>query len=147
MSLLTELVGLFTVSFLAATIFPAQSEVLLAGMVLVDRQQVWVLVVVATTGNVLGSTVNWLLGRLLSRFEGRRWFPIDRQAIAHAERWYRRWGRWSLLLSWVPVVGDPLTVVAGVLREQLMVFVALVTVAKLGRYVVVAWLANRWVMG
>ena len=147
MSPLTELAGLFIVSFLAATIFPAQSEVLLAGMVLADRQQAWMLVAVATTGNVFGSTVNWLLGRLLSRFEGRRWFPVDRRALARAEDWYRRWGRWSLLLSWVPLVGDPLTVAAGVLRERIVVFVALVTVAKLGRYIVVAWLANRWIEG
>ena len=105
------------------------------------------LVAVATMGNVFGSTVNWLLGRLLSRFEGRRWFPVDRRVLARAENWYRRWGRWSLLLSWVPLVGDPLTVVAGVLRERIMVFVALVTVAKFGRYAVVAWLANRWIEG
>jgi membrane protein YqaA with SNARE-associated domain len=144
---LTEFAGLFAVCFLAATVLPAQSEILLAGMVLAAHYPAWALVTVATIGNVLGSTANWLLGRLLSRFEGRRWFPVDRKTIAKAEGWYHRWGKWSLLLSWAPFVGDPLTVVAGVLRERLAVFLALVTIAKLGRYIVVAWLANRWVEG
>jgi membrane protein YqaA with SNARE-associated domain len=144
---LTEFAGLFAVCFLAATVLPAQSEILLAGMVLAAHQPVIALVAVATVGNVLGSTVNWLLGRLLSRFEGRRWFPVERRPLAKAEGWYHRWGKWSLLLPWAPFIGDPLTVVAGVLRERLAVFLALVTVTKLGRYVVVTWLANRWVGG
>jgi membrane protein YqaA with SNARE-associated domain len=144
---LTEFAGLFAVYFLAATILPAQSEILLAGMVLDAHYPAWALVTVATTGNVLGSTANWLLGRLLTRFEDRRWFPVDPKTIAKAEGWYHRWGKWSLLLSWAPFIGDPLTVVAGVLRERLAVFLALVTIAKLGRHIVVAWLANGWVEG
>ena len=135
---LTEFAGLFDVCFLAATVFPAQSEILLAGMVLAAHYPTWALVTVATVGNVLGSTANWLLGRLLTRFEDRRWFPVDRKTIAKAKGWYHRWGKWSLLLSWAPFIGDPLTVVAGVLRERLAVFLALVTIAKLGRYIVVA---------
>lgn len=63
---------------------------------------------------------------------------MHEQALARAERWYRRFGKWSLLLSWVPIIGDPLTVVAGVLREPLPMFVFLVAIAKVGRYVVVA---------
>lgn len=147
MAHLAELAGLFALCFLAATVLPAQSEIVLAGMVLAAQHPVSVLVVIATLGNVLGSSVNWLLGRLLSRFEGKRWFPVDRGSVAKAEGWYHRWGRWSLLLSWAPFIGDPLTIVAGLLRERLAVFLALVTVAKLGRYVIVAWLANRWVEG
>jgi membrane protein YqaA with SNARE-associated domain len=95
---LTEFAGLFAVYFLAATILPAQSEILLAGMVLAAHYPAWALVTVATTGNVLGSTANWLLGRLLTRFEDRRWFPVDPKTIAKAEGWYHRWGKWSLLL-------------------------------------------------
>jgi membrane protein YqaA with SNARE-associated domain len=142
---LAALSGLFGVAFLAATIFPAQSEIVLAGMVLAGHWPVPLLVVVASLGNVLGSLTNWWLGRFIARFEGRRWFPVSRAQVARAEGWYHRWGKWSLLMSWAPVVGDPLTVVAGVLREPLPTFVALVTVAKAGRYVVVAWLANLWV--
>ena len=84
------------------------------------------------------------LCRLLVRFEGRRWFPVKRASVAKAENWYHRYGRWSLLFSWVPVIGDPLTVVAGVLREPLPVFVALVTVAKVGRYIAVAAIQQGW---
>ena len=143
---LTEFAGLFAVAFLAATVVPAQSEILLAGMVLAEHDPAWALVAVASAGNVLGSVVNWVLGRFVARFEGRRWFPVGREQIARAEGWYRRWGEWSPLLSWAPFIGDPLTVVAGVLREPLPAFVALVTVAKVGRYIVVAWLADAWAL-
>lgn len=139
-----ELAGLFAAAFLAATVLPFQSEAVLAGMVLAGRHPIWSLVAVAGAGNVLGSVVNWCLGRSIARFEGRRWFPVGCERVAEAEGWYRRYGRWSLLLSWVPVVGDPLTVVAGVLREPLPVFIVLVAVAKTGRYVVVATLADAW---
>lgn len=147
MTQLAELAALFAVAFLAATIFPAQSELLLAGLVLADRHPVWALVGIASVGNVSGSIVNWVLGRFIARFEGRRWFPISREQVARAERWYQRWGKWSLLLSWMPIIGDPLTVVAGVLREPLPMFVVLVTIAKLGRYIAVALLAGAWVQG
>jgi membrane protein YqaA with SNARE-associated domain len=139
-----EYLGLFAVSLLAATVLPAQSEVVLAGMILAERYHLWLLILVASVGNVLGSVVNWFLGRFIAHFEGRRWFPVKRDQIAKAERWYQRYGYWSLLLSWAPVIGDPLTVVAGVLREPLPVFLVLVTIAKLGRYLIVAALANSW---
>jgi membrane protein YqaA with SNARE-associated domain len=139
-----EYLGLFAVSLLAATVLPAQSEVVLAGMILAERYHLWLLILVASVGNVLGSVVNWFLGRFIAHFEGRRWFPVKRDQIAKAERWYQRYGYWSLLLSWAPVIGDPLTVVAGVLREPLPVFLVLVTIAKVGRYLIVAALANSW---
>jgi membrane protein YqaA with SNARE-associated domain len=144
MSEFVEYLGLFTVAGLAATILPAQSEFVLAGMVLSGRYDITVLIAVASAGNVLGSLVNWCLGRSIAHFENRRWFPVSRERVAKAEAWYRRYGYWSLLLSWVPVIGDPLTVVAGVLREPLPVFLALVTIAKVGRYIAVAALASRW---
>ncbi|PZO80099.1 MAG: hypothetical protein DI629_07985 [Mesorhizobium amorphae] len=100
------------------------------------------LLVVASAGNVLGSVVNWWLGRQADRFRHKRWFPVTEGQLERASRWYRRWGRWSLLLSWMPVVGDPLTLVAGVLREPLASFVAIVALAKAGRYGVVLWAAG-----
>ena len=142
---ITEFASLFTVAFLAATVVPAQSEILLAGMVLAEHYPAWALVTLASAGNVLGSVVNWYLGRFIARFEGRRWFPVSRQQVAKAEGWYQRWGKWSLLFSWAPFIGDPLTVVAGLLREPLPVFLALVTVAKVGRYIAVAALAKAYV--
>lgn len=134
MSDYTAYLSLFTSALLAATLLPAQSEAVLAGLVLGGQQPVVVLVVVASVGNVLGAVINWGLGRSLERLRERRWFPVGPQALARAERHYRRWGKWSLLLSWAPLIGDPLTVVAGFLREPLWIFLLLVTVAKLGRY-------------
>ncbi|MBZ6075283.1 YqaA family protein [Microvirga puerhi] len=139
-----EYAGLFGVAFLSATIFPFQSEAVLFGMLLAGRYHVGTLLVAASLGNILGSCLNWLLGRFISRFEGRRWFPVTKDQVARAERWYRRYGRWSLLLSWMPVIGDPLTVVAGVLREPFLVFVILIGIAKTLRYLAVAALALGW---
>ena len=133
--------GLFLIAFLAATVLPAQSEVGLAGLVLSGRYSLVLLVVVASAGNTLGAVVNWGLGRGVARFSGRRWFPVRPGRLERATRWYRRYGRWSLLLSWVPIIGDPLTVVAGALREPLVSFLLLVAFAKTARYVAVAALA------
>jgi membrane protein YqaA with SNARE-associated domain len=136
--------SLFGASFLAATLVPAQSEAVLFGLLMSGEYPVWVLLAVASTGNVLGSCVNWLLGAELARFEGRPWFPVKRDRLARAEQWYRRYGRWSLLLSWLPIIGDPLTLVAGVMREPFPVFLIFVTIAKAGRYIAIAAIQQGW---
>src|SRR3546814_7521660 len=107
--------GLFTIAFVAATIFPAQSEAALIGLQLAGYPVV-LLVIVAGLGNTLGAVVNWALGRGMERFRDRRWFPVSASSLDRASGWYRKWGRWSLLLSWAPLGGDALTVAAGVLR-------------------------------
>ena len=135
--------GLFLTAFLAATVLPAQSEALLVALLLADHSP-WLLVAVATAGNVLGSMVNWWLGRGIERFRERRWFPVGPAALARAQRWYARVGKWSLLLSWVPVIGDPLTLVAGVMREPLWSFLLIVSLAKTGRYLMVMALTLGW---
>jgi membrane protein YqaA with SNARE-associated domain len=133
MSHLAQYAGLFFAALLSATILPFQSEVVLFGMLLTHHYSPAALVLVASLGNILGSCLNWLMGRFLARFEDRPWFPLRRDKIEKAESWYHRYGRWTLLLSWVPVIGDPLTIVAGVLREPFPVFLALVSIAKIGR--------------
>lgn len=138
MTALAACLGLFLAAFAAATLLPAQSEAALVALILAGDLPVWLLVAVASAGNVLGSLVNWLLGRGAARFRQRRWFPVSEPQLARAEGWYRRWGRWSLLAAWVPLIGDPLTLAAGVLREPLLPFLALVTLAKTGRYVALA---------
>ncbi|WP_417688365.1 YqaA family protein [Roseibium sp.] len=134
----SSLAGLFLVSFLAATILPAQSELGLSGLIAADAASVPLLIAVASIGNTLGSVVNWLLGRGVDQFSDRRWFPVTPDKLQRASRWYQRYGKWSLLLSWAPVIGDPLTLAAGVLREPFLPFLILVAIAKTGRYLVVA---------
>lgn len=134
------LASLFAVAFVAATILPAQSEAALVGLQLAGYP-LGLTIAVASAGNTLGAVVNWALGRGVSRYRDRRWFPVSPRALERASNWYRRWGRWSLLLSWAPIGGDALTVAAGVLREPFWSFALLVAVAKTGRYVAVSALA------
>jgi len=136
--------GLFAAAFGAATLLPLQSEALLVGLIASDSYWLWGLLGVATLGNVLGSLVNWWLGRGLERFQDRRWFPVSAKHMATARRHYERYGHWSLLLSWLPVVGDPLTLIAGVMREPLGRFLLIVTLAKGARYAVVAMITLGW---
>ncbi len=131
--------GLFLAAFAAATLIPAQSEAVLVALTLSGTHPVGLLLAVATAGNVLGSVVNWALGRFLAQHAGHRWFPVGPEALDRAARWYRRWGWPSLLLSWVPVIGDPLTLAAGLLCEPLWRFLAVVALAKGGRYIVLVW--------
>ena len=137
-------VGLFAAAFGAATLLPLQSEALLVGLIASDRYWLWGLLGVATLGNVLGSLVNWWLGRGLERFQDRRWFPVSPKHLATARKHYERYGHWSLLLSWLPVIGDPLTLIAGVMREPIGRFLLIVTLAKGARYAVVAMITLGW---
>ena len=132
-------VSLFFSALIAATVFPAQSEMVLVYLVQQASLPVWALVVVASIGNVLGSVINYALGYYVHRFKDRRWFPASPKQMDRAQAFYAKWGRYSLLASWVPIIGDPITVVAGVLRDRFLVFLILVTIAKAGRYVVLAY--------
>ncbi len=136
--------GLFLSAFGAASLLPLQSEAVLAGLLLGGAQSAAVLLAVASVGNVLGSVLNAALGRGIERFRERRWFPVSVQRLEQAKHTYRRYGRWSLLLSWVPVIGDPLTVAAGVMREPFARFLLVVSIAKFGRYIVLAALVLSW---
>lgn len=133
------LAGLFLAALAAATLIPAQSEAVLAALVLAGNHPVWLLLAVATMGNVLGSVVNWALGRFLMHHAGHRWFPVPPRQLDSAAKWYHRWGWPSLFLSWVPIIGDPLTLAAGLLREPFWRFLVIVTLAKGGRYVALVW--------
>lgn len=144
MSLGAALFLLFSTAFLAATLLPAQSEGLLAWLASTKQYSPAALLLAATAGNVLGSTVNWILGRYLSHFRGRKWFPVTEKDFLKAEKIFQRYGIWSLLLSWVPFIGDPITLAAGALGIRLKSFLFWVTLAKGGRYLVVYWAAAQW---
>lgn len=130
------LIGLFFSALLAATLFPAQSEAVFTALILYGSDPVWTLWLVATLGNVLGSVINWGIGRWGLTWMQNRLSMTSMVQIDRVQRWYMRWGWMSLLASWVPVVGDPLTCVAGAMREPLWRFLVVVTVAKGGRYAV-----------
>lgn len=134
MVITTSLVGLFVAAFVAATIVPFQSEVVFVALQVAGKLPVWAMVAVASVGNTLGSLVNYYIGKGITRFEGKRWFPATPVQMARAEGWFARWGVWALLVSWLPV-GDVLTVVAGVMRTPVWVFVTLVGIAKTSRYI------------
>lgn len=132
---------LFGSAFLAATILPFSSELLLFAM-LRDGGDPLLLVIVATLGNTLGAVVNWLLGVYLLRFQDRRWFYFSHDQIARAQRWYRRYGFWSLLLAWMPLGGDALTLIAGIMKLRLWLFLVLVGSGKGLRYILVIYFAS-----
>ncbi|OJF92256.1 YqaA family protein [Pararhizobium antarcticum] len=134
--------GLFLSALVAATILPMQSEAVLVGLLLGGNHSPTLLIVVASLGNILGAIINWILGRGIERFRDRRWFPVSAEKLEQAQAWYRRYGKWSLLGSWLPIVGDPLTIVAGVLKEPFPMFLLLVSIAKIGRYLVLAALTS-----
>lgn len=134
-----SLFGLAVIAFLSATIFPLSSEALLAALAAAKAAPPWLLLAVAGTANTAGSCVNWLLGRFIDRFRDHRWFPASEAQMARAQDFYRRWGWPSLLLSWAPVVGDPLTLIAGLLRVPFWLFLPVVALAKFGRYGALLW--------
>lgn len=136
--------SLLLAAFTAATLLPTQSEAVLAGLLIAGQQPPAALIAVASIGNVAGSVINWMLGRGIERFRHRRWFPVSPRLLEAATSRYHRYGRWSLLLSWLPIVGDPLTLVAGVLREPFWSFLAIVAIAKTGRYIAVALIVSPW---
>ena len=134
MSLAGALTLLFTAAFTAATLLPVQSESILVWLISTHQYPPELLLAAATAGNVLGALVNWWLGKYAARFKNRRWFPVDEKQFAKAEHFFQKYGRWSLLLSWVPFIGDPITLAAGALGVRAGEFLLWVTLAKGGRY-------------
>ena len=135
--------GLFLSAFLAATIVPFSSEAVLAGLYATKGgASVFALLATASVGNTLGSFAHFLLGRFCLHWRKARWFPVKADQLERASAWFRRFGAWSLLFAWLPLVGDPLTVAAGALRVNVWLFLALVSAGKLARYVAVLWAAS-----
>lgn len=130
---------LFLTAFAAATLLPAYSEVLL-GTLITQGYSWWWLWFWATLGNTLGSVVNGVIGRQVDRFKHKRWFPISESQLEKARTRFNRYGQWSLLLGWLPLGGDALTLVGGIMRVPWLNFVILVGIGKGARYAFVLWL-------
>jgi len=131
--------SLFFLSFLAATLLPLGSEWLLAAMLL-QRHDPLAVVMVATVGNYLGACTTYWIGIYGGSLAIEKILRIDTAARGRAERFFGRYGSWSLLLSWLPVVGDPLCLAGGLLRVPYVRFSVLVAIGKFARYATVAWL-------
>lgn len=125
---------LFLSAFGAATLLPLQSEAVLVGLLVQTQYSAYLLLAVATIGNVLGSCVNWYLGLKIEQFKDKKWFPVSEKNMLKAEKIYQKYGFGSLLLSWTPIIGDPITLIAGLMKENFWRFLLIVTIAKGGRY-------------
>lgn len=132
--------SLFFTALIAATFFPLSSEALLVSL-LHQGYSPLLLGLVATLGNTLGSCINWYLGRQCLHFQHKKWFPVSPAQLQRAQQQFQRYGIYSLLFAWLPLVGDPLTLLAGVMRVQFPLFVALVAAGKALRYTLVIWLS------
>jgi membrane protein YqaA with SNARE-associated domain len=132
--------GLFLSAFIAATLLPAFSELGFAAALTATEGEPIYLFLAVTTGNILGACVNWWLGNKASAFQNKRWFPFSQDQIAAASTRFHRHGRWSLFFAWVPVIGDPLTFISGVLKTPFSFFLLAVSIGKAARYAVIWWL-------
>mgnify|MGYP001188132876 FL=1 len=130
-------ISLFVVSFMVATIIPFGSEIYFASLLAMDNNNSLLLLIAASTGNILGSVFNWICGYYAAYFIQKKWFPINQNQINKATNFFLKYGKWSLLLAWAPFIGDPLTFVAGTLRYSFLPFLLLVSVGKIARYLVI----------
>ena len=135
--LLDPLLGLFVLSFAAATILPIGSEVGLLAMAALSPYTTLTLLAVASAGNILGSVLNFALGRLALHFQEKHWIELPQTAMDKAQKWFARWGDGAVLLAWVPIIGDPITVAAGAMGMSFWRFFLLVSLSKTARYIVV----------
>ena len=134
--------SLFGISFLAATILPFSSELSLAGLISTSNFNNSLLLIAASLGNILGSVVNWLIGFYSRNFTSKKWFPFNETQITRSSKWFEKFGKGSLLFAWVPILGDPLTLVAGLLRVRFLDFIILVAIGKVSRYLIVFYLIS-----
>lgn len=141
-NVLAQIGSMFITSFAAATLVPFQSEVVFVALQVAGSLPLVVIIFVASLGNTLGAIVNYAMGVGIEQFKHRRWFPFNAAQLARAQRWYARWGVWSLLMSWAPFTGG-FTVVAGIMRTPVWLFLTLVAISKTGRYVILGWLTGQ----
>jgi membrane protein YqaA with SNARE-associated domain len=111
-------------------------------MYLSNSFETYFLLIFASIGNIMGSITNWYLGKKITLFQNRKWFPVSREQLERSRQYFQKYGLWSLLLAWVPIIGDPLTLLAGVLKVRFGIFFVLVSISKISRYVFILYLAS-----
>jgi len=136
-------VGLFVISFVAATLAPLGSELFVSAMVIGGYNR-WSVLLVATAGNSLGSLFTYYVGKWGGDFLFSRWVPLEPTKLAQAQQFYQRWGAPTLFFAWAPIVGDALTLVSGTLRLNLVSFCFWVILGKLLRYLLLIGLVTWW---
>ena len=133
---------LLLINFLAATILPFSSELVLTTMYLSNSFETYLLLIFASIGNILGSITNWYMGKKITIFQDRKWFPVSPNQLNRSQKYFQKYGLWSLLLAWVPIIGDPLTLLAVILKVRFSIFFLLVSISKITRYVFILYLAS-----
>jgi membrane protein YqaA with SNARE-associated domain len=139
---MTVYLSLFFISFLAATLVPTSSELILIGLITTNNYNPVLLLASASFGNILGSAVNWILGFYFYKLINNKWIPFNPKQVDAASQRFRKFGIWSLLFAWLPIVGDPLTFIAGILKINFILFLALVSTGKIIRYVFIYFFIN-----
>ena len=129
--------SLFISSFLSSTLLPGHSELTLTAFILMKKHPVINLIFFASTGNILGALINWCMGYYLTKLKDKKWFPLNKLQLTRASKWFLKYGKWSLFFCWVPIIGDPLTIVAGIFRFPIHIFILIVSFAKTMRYVII----------
>ena len=129
--------SLFIFCLTLGTFFPFASETYLVTLLLSEKYNVLLLLFFSSVGNIIGSIISWIFGYFVNYFINKSWFPINKYLLQKATNIFKKYGKWSLLLSWVPFIGDPITFAAGILRYSFLPFLILVSIGKVGRYLVI----------
>ena len=135
--------SLFISSFLSSTILPGHSEIILTAFIFLKKYPIINLIFFASIGNILGSILNWCIGYFLTNLKDWKWFPINKSQLTRVSSWFLKYGKWTLFLSWVPIIGDPLTIIAGIFRVPIYTFILIVSLAKTMRYVFISLVATN----
>ena len=128
---------------MVATIIPFGSEAYFITLLSLEKYNHFILFLVVSVGNVLGSLFNWICGFYINFFIKKSWFPINNKIIDRGNKLFIKYGKWSLLISWFPLIGDPITFAAGTLRYPIIPFLVLVSIGKVGRYLII-YLSIMW---
>lgn len=134
--------NLLLISFLSATVLPLSSEILLSLMLLSKNYQALLLFIFVSVGNISGSIFNWYIGSKFLIFKDKKWFPLSSLQLEKSQKYFNKYGSWSILLAWLPIIGDPITILAGALKIKFFKFLVLVSISKLTRYLFLIYLFN-----